>query len=114
MDDVNKNILDFLYFGSCLQPDDGIFSLKDLDLLDEVTDEEELVSLFTERFNDYFSDNLRTYDNVGVLLSGGIDSANLLSFLKKDNKKILAYTWGGGVKKPLTLYIQNTQLKNLV
>jgi len=95
MNDVNKNILDFLYFCSCLQLDDDIFGLKDLDLLNEVTDEEELVSIFTKRFNDYFADNLYTHDNVGVLLSGGIDSANLLSFLKKDNKKILAYTWGG-------------------
>jgi len=112
MNDVNKNILDFLYFGSCLQSDDDIFGLKDLDLLNEVTDEEELVSIFTKRFNDYFADNLYTHDNVGVLLSGGIDSANLLSFLKKDNKKILAYTWGGwGEKTTDVIYSKYTVKK---
>ena len=105
---INKNsILDFLFFGTILTPRSPLVGISQLFPGEEIKNgqsnseyrelncktvdknTEEFVNDLDKHLNNYFS---RVNLNSAILLSGGIDSAILASYLSKDSACI---TWGG-------------------
>jgi len=98
-------ILDFLLYGA---PLDEIYiynnSIKQ-DLLNYFNKPSQFINKKSEKEIIYdLNKNLKNYienlirqktGKIGILLSGGIDSANILSHLVSNNQDIFAYTWGG-------------------
>ena len=102
-----ESLLDFLLYGSILPPHtplegvgqlypgeriaDGTSTLEYLGIAYEVKHKsiEEFVDLFDEMLGEYMAEH---EDTSAVLLSGGIDSAILLSYLPRG---ATAITWGG-------------------
>lgn len=102
---TNEQYKDFLLYGAIM--DDG-FSFDGHLNSDDFSDlkhgrkdisEKEILEKLDRLMNDYTNkvkEEIKDEKKVGILLSGGIDSANILSYLTgwKD-KMVFAYTWGG-------------------
>jgi asparagine synthetase B (glutamine-hydrolysing) len=123
--ELDNLILDFLLFGAPLG--EKYFYDKNI--------KQELINYFKEPrlsykkeggeiihdidtlLHNYINENFKIIkgtDKIGILLSGGIDSANILSYLSKYQYNIFAYTWGGGDQKALMFYFRNLAQRNLM
>ena len=112
---LNKQTFAAVCMGEGAIPFDGVYSIKNGEMLlyengtiklseiekQEIKSKKENPSVLSRKVKDYLSDSVKKrsafFDNVSVMLSGGIDSAiTLASLAKADNKdtKFSAITWG--------------------
>lgn len=101
--EIKNLILDFLFFGAPLDDkyfyDINIRKRIDSLIYNDVGDrkyinDKEVLLTIDHLMLDYIERETKQYSKIGILLSGGIDSANILYYLSKLNKNIYAYTWG--------------------
>jgi asparagine synthetase B (glutamine-hydrolysing) len=94
-------ITDFLLYGAPLDED---FAYNECPSLQELLRGQEqqqdvatVLSRFDQIFASYIQQKLEGRRRVGILLSGGIDSANILAYLLRylDSGSVFCYTWGG-------------------
>ena len=101
MKNIENNILDFLLYGIFL--DDNFINKNDINFsnINSFSKINFSKSEITEKFEflirRYIENFLKENKNkkIGILLSGGIDSAIILSYLSKSSCPVYAYTWGG-------------------
>ncbi|MBS3052267.1 MAG: DUF1933 domain-containing protein [Candidatus Aenigmarchaeota archaeon] len=81
-------------YSSFLNIENGKLESRHYHIPNYIYTQDNLVKKFIEIFNNIIKDRLSITDDVGVLLSGGIDSSAIIGILSKYEKNISTYTVG--------------------